>query len=142
MIVTVESVGGDFDTVRVDYFNEQGIGQKGIDNGVLVLLATLDRKIGITTGRGMEAVLPDSLCKEINDTKGVPYFKDHGNEQWGVGLIAITEEMVPYITGEKSPQAGTAGKQGCLGPAMLGSLAAIVILLIVALPAATSQDGE
>jgi len=142
VIVTVEKVGGDFDTIRVDYFNEQGIGQKGKDNGILILLATRDKKIGITTGRGMEAVLPDSLCKEIIDTKGIPCFEDRDNGQFGKGLIAIAEELASYIKGEESARSGTSIKQGCFSPAVLGLFAAIFISLIIGLPATTSQEGE
>lgn len=102
-VVTVEYAlegGEDFDRVGIKYFNEQEIGVKGADNGVLVLIATLDRKIGIYPGRGLEAVLPDSLCKDIIDTEAVPKLS-RGNEQWGQALIAIVEEISPFIKGEE-----------------------------------------
>ncbi len=133
VFVTVKSVGGDFDTIRVDYFNEQGIGQKANDNGVLVLLATEDRKIGITTGRGIEAVLPDSLTKEIDDTQGVPYFKNRGQEQWGKGLIAIGDALLPYIKGEKFAKTGGIdfGRCGCWLPILLFYLAIVAIFAVI-----------
>jgi uncharacterized protein len=101
-VVTVEYAmegNEDFDRVGIKYFNEQGIGVEGVDNGVLVLIATMDRKIGIYPGRGLEAVLPDSLCKDIIDSYAVPKLSP-GNEKWGQALVAVVEEMSPYIKGE------------------------------------------
>jgi len=125
--------GEDFDEVRVDYFNEQGIGQKDINNGVLVLLTIEERKIGITTGRGMEGILPDSLCKEIIDTKAVPHFK-RGSEKWGEGLLDMVNEMVPYIKGEKFPDIGkgnqTAPTKAKPGGCM-GALAGCILLVLL-----------
>ena len=43
----------------------KGIGQRGKDNGVLLLLALDDRKVRITTGYGMERVIPDARALEI-----------------------------------------------------------------------------
>lgn len=102
-VVTVEHAvesGENFNRVGTTYFNEQEIGVKGAENGVLVLLATLDREIGVYTGRGFEGVLPDSLCKDIIDTYAVPLLS-RGNEQWGQALIAVVEEISPYIKGEE-----------------------------------------
>lgn len=41
------------------------LGQKGKDNGVLILLATQDRYAGIEVGYGLESILPDSLAGRI-----------------------------------------------------------------------------
>lgn len=101
-VVVVEHAtesGEDFDDVGVQYFDEQGIGKEDAGNGVLVLLATLERKLGIYPGRGLEGALPDYLCKEIIDTTGKPKLS-RGSEKWGQAVIAMVEEMSPYIKGE------------------------------------------
>jgi len=41
------------------------IGQKGRDNGVILLIVMKDRKIRIEVGYGLEGVLPDSLAGDI-----------------------------------------------------------------------------
>jgi uncharacterized membrane protein YgcG len=53
----------------------------------------------------LEAALPDSLCKDIIDTKAKPNLS-RGSERWGVALIAMAEEVVPYVKGEKFPPSG------------------------------------
>ncbi len=115
VIVTVPWVtegDEDFFKACTDYFNEQRIGKKGANNGVLLVLATEERKCFIIPGKGMEGALPDSLCKEIVDNEGKPYWKK-GQENWGAGVIAIVEEANQYIKGEKFPSSSGSSTSGC-----------------------------
>ena len=41
------------------------LGRKGVDDGVLLLIAKDDRKLRIEAGRGLEGVLPDAIAKQI-----------------------------------------------------------------------------
>jgi uncharacterized protein len=62
-VVTVKSVDGqDVVSYAVALYQKWGIGAKGAkgkDRGVLILLATEDRKYWTTVGYGLEAILPD-----------------------------------------------------------------------------------
>jgi len=51
------------------------LGQKGKDNGVLLVVALKARKYRIEVGYGLEGVLPDSLVGAIGREYLVPYFK-------------------------------------------------------------------
>ncbi|XDD47306.1 YgcG family protein [Leptospira sp. WS39.C2] len=51
------------------------IGQKGKDNGVLVLLSVGDRKVRIEVGYGMEETLTDAMCNRIIKNIMIPEFK-------------------------------------------------------------------
>jgi uncharacterized protein len=42
-----------------------GVGKKGLDNGVLVVLAMAEHKSRISTGKGVEGDLPDLKCNDI-----------------------------------------------------------------------------
>ncbi len=91
-VVTVESLDGM--TVE-DYanrlFKEWGIGKKGADNGVLVLVAPTERKMRIEVGYGLEPILPDGLAGEIIRRQFTPAFKNgdySGGIRDGVGRIA------------------------------------------------------
>jgi uncharacterized protein len=55
-------------------FKEWGIGKKGADNGVLVLVAPSEHKIRIEVGYGLEPVLPDGLAGQIIRTDMLPQF--------------------------------------------------------------------
>jgi hypothetical protein len=53
-------------------FNRWGIGKRGTDNGVMVLLAIHDRRVEIETGYGVEGILPDGKAGEIIRTAMLP----------------------------------------------------------------------
>ncbi len=57
-------------------FNTWKLGQKGKDNGVLLLNATEDRKIWIEVGYGLEGALPDGKVGAILDRHFVPAAKE------------------------------------------------------------------
>lgn len=60
--VTVTTLDGEpIEDVANDLFHAWGIGQKGQDNGVLLLLVTGDRRSRLEIGHGLEAILPDGL---------------------------------------------------------------------------------
>jgi uncharacterized protein len=59
-VVTVKSLDGqDPVSYAVALYQKWGIGAKGKDRGVLILLAAGDRKYWTTVGYGLEAILPD-----------------------------------------------------------------------------------
>jgi uncharacterized protein len=99
-VVVMRSVG-DYDIAdySVQLFNNWKIGQSSKNNGVLVLVAKDDRKVHITTGYGLEGVLPDILCKRIVSNDIVPHFKS--GDFYG-GLDAATNSIMSIVKGEYS----------------------------------------
>jgi uncharacterized protein len=65
-VVTVPSIGDravqDYAT---DLFAQWGIGKKGVDNGLLLLVAKKDRQLWIEVGYGLEDKVPDATASEI-----------------------------------------------------------------------------
>ncbi len=65
-VVTLPDLGGDeIEPVAVELFKAWGIGKKGTDEGVLILLAWKERRVRIEVGYGLEGILPDGLCGSI-----------------------------------------------------------------------------
>lgn len=65
-VVIVKSLeGGQIDDFTHKLFNRWGVGQKGKNNGVMLLVALDDRKMRIDVGYGMEPILPDLLTGRI-----------------------------------------------------------------------------
>lgn len=85
-IVIVPSTNGVpiFD-YAINVANRWGLGDKTIDNGLLILVALNDRDFFILTGRGLEGVLPDARVKQIIGETITPHFKQ---EQYANGLSA------------------------------------------------------
>lgn len=67
-IVTLNSIGQyDVSDYAIRLAQQWGIGQKGKDNGVLILVSLDDRKQFIATGYGLEGALPDAYVARIRD---------------------------------------------------------------------------
>ena len=92
-VVTVNTTAPeDITTYSVGLYQAWGIGEKGKDNGVLILAAIDDRKAWITTGYGIEPIIPDGLAGEIYRNVMRPYFRE-GNFDKGM-LLAVQEMAV------------------------------------------------
>ena len=63
MINSLEGASIEEYSMRV--FEKNKLGQKGKDNGVLILVAKTDRKVRIDVGYGLEGVLTDALNSQI-----------------------------------------------------------------------------
>ncbi len=76
-VVTVKTVGPDYTPQQYAnvLFEKWGVGQKGKDNGVLLLDAIQERYVWIEVGYGLEGILPDGLVGEIRDRYIIPYLK-------------------------------------------------------------------
>jgi uncharacterized protein len=82
-------------------FDQWKLGRKGIDDGVLLLVAKNDRKLRIEVGYGLEGAIPDAIARRVIDEDIVPLFKQ-GNFAGGIeaGVARITK----LIDGEPMPQ--------------------------------------
>ena len=66
VIATVPSLDGrEIAKFTLDLANSWGIGRRGVNDGIVLLIAPNERKARIEVGRGLEQVLPNSLCQEI-----------------------------------------------------------------------------
>lgn len=98
VVAIISSAEGEY----INYLGAQwgekwGIGQEKEDNGILILLAKDDRKIGINTGKGVEHLLTDALSKRIIDREIIPYFRQ--GDYYG-GLNRGTEAIFEVLNGE------------------------------------------
>lgn len=65
-LVTIPSLQGEpIDDVANTIFRAWGVGQKGKDEGILLLLAIGDRRSRLEVGYGLEPILPDGLDGSI-----------------------------------------------------------------------------
>lgn len=64
-LVLASMDGENIEDVAQATFRAWGLGKKGLDNGVLVVIAIAERKSRIQTGKGVEGDLPDLKCNDI-----------------------------------------------------------------------------
>ncbi len=91
-------------------FAEWGIGQKGKDNGVLVLVAPSERKIRIEVGYGLEPILPDGLAGSIIRDQFIPAFRKSDYQSGvldGVRRVAAIVRRGQVVDRERTPGAGS-----------------------------------
>ena len=98
VILSIKSLEGEEKADLAQRVGESwGIGQKGKNNGVVILWAIEEKQVFIATGYGMEGVLPDVICKRIWENDMKPYFKD---SQFKEGLEVGILKIASAATGE------------------------------------------
>jgi uncharacterized protein len=96
-IATVKSFQpfADLQSYAVEMFENggQGIGTKGKDNGVLIVLAIDERQVRIETGYGLEGFITDGFAGETSRAM-VPFFREG---EYGRGLTAGATRVAERI---------------------------------------------
>ena len=94
-VATVKSLDGmTIEDYASRLFRQWGVGKKGKDNGVLLLVAPIERKVRIEVGYGLEPVLPDGLAGEIVRTDILPAFK---NGDYPLGILAGLRRVATIV---------------------------------------------
>lgn len=90
-----------------------GVGQKGEDNGIVIVLSKDDRKVDIRTGYGAQVHLPPSIAKLIIDQEMIPQFKTGNYYQ---GLVNSLSAIQLSLQGKyKAKPKSNQGEGGGLG---------------------------
>ncbi len=74
-----------------------GIGQKGFDNGVILLVAPNERKVRIEVGYGATAYVTDAMSSIIIRNSILPHFKQNPPD-YGGGIEAGADEIVKLMS--------------------------------------------
>ena len=95
-VLTVPSLDESIEGYATRVFESWKLGQKGKDNGVLVIVAPNDRKMRIEVGYGLEGTLTDAAASRIIREAMTPQFK--GGDFDG-GVIAGVQAIVDTLEG-------------------------------------------
>jgi uncharacterized protein len=74
-----------------------GIGQKGLDNGVLLIAAPSERKVRIEVGRGLEPQLTDALSTLIIENTILPAFREGA---FADGIAKGVQDIASVLLGD------------------------------------------
>ena len=97
LVVVVTGIeGGDCFEFAYQLGKEMGVGQKGRDNGLVILLSTDERCVQFATGYGLEGVLPDAICKRIQNRYMIEPFK---KGDWNTGMVEGIRAVNGYLDG-------------------------------------------
>jgi len=107
------------------------LGQKGTDNGVLILVVPNDRKVRIEVGYGLEGTLTDLKSSRIIREEMVPRFR---NGDFSGGIAAGVKAVLGTIEGTYTPPER---KRGTAGSTVGGSWGILFVALVVGILTAT-----
>ena len=133
VVVAVKTTGGqDILKYAFDIADTWGIGQKGKDNGILLVIAVDDRKMGIATGYGTEHLMTDAVSRLIIENEIKPEFKA-GNYYAGIdkGTTAIMQVMQGEYKADKNGS----------GKIAFGAILFFIILFIIIISIISRRGG-
>lgn len=105
-----------------------GIGQKGKDNGALLLIVRNDRRIRIEVGYGLEGVLTDLLSDQIIRKEITPYFREG---HYAMGIAAGVHAIMAATRHEyAADNKGSSGRHNGGGGSIVPFLVIIFLIII------------
>ena len=109
-VVIISNLGGDtIENFAVKLFEDWGIGKNKKDNGVLLLVASEDRKMRIEVGYGLEGALTDAQRFWIIQNILRPSFQ---KEDYYEGISSGVDTIVSITKGEFKPDTNSTGDSG------------------------------
>lgn len=100
VVATLSTLSGhDIETYSNTLFRRWALGQKLMNNGVLLLVAPTERQVRIEVGYGLEGVLTDALSAVIINTLILPNFREGKFEN---GIVEGVAAIKDILTGSKA----------------------------------------
>lgn len=105
VVATVPNVEGFADAreyaVQMFQNRGRGIGERGKDNGLLILLALRERRVEVEVGYGLEPFITDGFAGETSREYMTPEFRQG---RYGAGLLAGTNRIIARIAQGRNVQ--------------------------------------
>ena len=95
IVLTVDTTDGvPIETYSINLASRWKLGQKGKDNGALIVVAKNDRAYRVEVGYGLEGALPDGFCGTVGRAYFAPYFKK-GQYSEGIllGVVVLVHKV-------------------------------------------------
>ena len=105
-----------------------GVGRSSSNNGLVILLCTGERCIQFATGYGIEGVLPDAICKRVQERYMNRYFAD---DNWDAGMMAGAEALKEILLKGEYDEDDDDDKAAIAGISVFLAMILGVIILIV-----------
>lgn len=149
VVLLVNSTGGepieDFAQRIVESDPRWRLGQKGKDNGCLIVIAVRDRRYRIHPGYGLEGLLPDALCKRIADEHFRPNFKRGDYAQGITGAVdairAILSKDSDAAAAPVTQQKQSTRKSRSRGSRGTGWVILLVIFVVLSIAIGGGRGG-
>ena len=101
VLVVASTAPETIEQYAVRAFESFRLGRKGVDDGVLLVVAKDDRKVRIEVGYGLEGAIPDITAGRVIQEYLVPKFRQG---DYAGGIIDASAQLVKLIEGEPLPE--------------------------------------
>jgi len=128
IIIIPSTKGEDVNFLATMFGQKWGIGKKGVDNGVVFLIAKDDRTMAIQQGRAVEQYLTASVAGQILDYIVTPQFRQG---RWFEGINGGTNAIMESVQGKFKPLAPD--RSGSSGGIKLILIAFVIFIILVIL---------
>jgi len=136
VVATIPSLeGGTIEDYGYQLGRAWGIGQKGKNNGVLLLVAPKEHKVRIEVGYGLEGVLTDAQSSLIIQSVILPDFR-RGQMELGIvdGTMAIIKALGGQVDSAQEPLVSTPDNHSTMPMAVIIFFIVFLILRLAILP--------
>ncbi len=133
VVVTLPTLGGyEIEDYGYQLLRHWGIGQKGVNNGVVFIIVPTEHKVRIEVGYGLEGTLTDALSSVILQREVLPRFKS-GDVQGGVvaGTDALIEQLGLDPSSAEARLAQAAQAQQAPGAHHRNPIAGLIPLIVL-----------
>jgi uncharacterized protein len=125
-IVAVDDIASrDVFSFSQELFETWGVGDDRLDNGLGILLVKDMREVRFHTGYGLEGVLTDAMCVQIQQDYMLPSFRDG---DYSAGMVLGVEAVNTLLTSGELPRAEGGDDE------MAMIMALFITLFLVVLP--------
>jgi len=129
-LVTVDSLDGEpIEDFANTLYRQWGVGKKGKDEGIMLLLAIKDRKDRIEVGYGLEPILPDGFDGSVLRSVR-PYLQQ---QTYGQAMFEAAEQMGTRIAAAKGVSLDFTLRRRTRAPVQRGLPWPVIVIGILAL---------
>lgn len=118
----------DIDEFRNAEFERLGVGQKDVDNGLLLVIAVKDRKYGVEVGYGLEGVVTDSSKAFVIDKKVTSLLR---SKNYDAAVLRISKRLKHLLVDGLTPaEKRTQWQDEVLLPAIIMGFVGLIVLAL------------
>jgi uncharacterized protein len=129
VVLLVNTLNGEpVENVSNSIFRFNGIGGKGKDNGVLLLISKSERKIRLEVGYGLEGTLTDAMSKQIIQKEITPDLK---NGNYFKGIDNAVTAVISLTKGEYSIEKSGSKSGATVLQIILAVLIPVIIIIVL-----------
>jgi uncharacterized protein len=130
--------GGSLEDVSIKLAEKWRIGQKGLDNGVIIVVFVEDRKIRIEVGYGLEPVVPDIVAGQIVRDVIAPRFRER---RYTEGLESAVREIYSRVeSGPKALARGAPAKPAAKQSWPIAGFIFLIVIIVIVLGMEASRS--